>query len=73
MLPAALPLLRFDPRYERKWFHQFQHIYMWALYPFLQIVFQINDIKVNPSWYSESQLSAPLSATPSSVPVHLST
>ena len=47
MPPAALPFLRFDPRLERKWFHRYQHLYMWLMYPFLQVVFQIGDWKAS--------------------------
>ncbi|QDZ24457.1 fatty acid desaturase [Chloropicon primus] len=42
---SSYPVLRFDHRLPRKWFHRFQHIYMWAMYPFLQLVFQFGDIK----------------------------
>ena len=42
---SPYPLLRFDHRLPRKWFHRFQHIYMWAMYPFLQLVFQYGDIR----------------------------
>ena len=42
---SAYPLLRFDHRLPRKWFHKFQHIYMWAMYPFLQLIFQVGDIQ----------------------------
>jgi fatty acid desaturase (delta-4 desaturase) len=38
---SAFPLLRFDPRLPRSWFHQFQHIYMWAMFPLLQVAFQV--------------------------------
>jgi len=34
---SALPFLRFDPRLPRKWFHRYQHLYMWLTYPFLQV------------------------------------
>ena len=40
---SALPFLRFDPRLPRQWFHKYQHIYMWATFPFLQVIFQIGD------------------------------
>ena len=42
---SPYPLLRFDHRLPKKWFHRFQHIYMWAMYPFLQLVFQYGDIR----------------------------
>lgn len=42
---SAFPLLRFDARLPRLPAHKFQHIYMWALFPFMQVAFQIGDIK----------------------------
>ncbi|KAF8070962.1 acyl-lipid (7-3)-desaturase [Scenedesmus sp. PABB004] len=42
---SAFPILRFDPRLPRAWYHQFQHIYMWATFPLLQIMFQVGDVK----------------------------
>ena len=41
---SAFPLLRFDARLPKRWFHRFQHIYMWALFPALQLSFQVTDI-----------------------------
>lgn len=41
---SALPMMRFDARQPRAWFHKYQHIYMWALFPFLQAVFQVGDL-----------------------------
>jgi fatty acid desaturase (delta-4 desaturase) len=41
---SPYPLLRFDHRLPRLWFHKYQHLYMWAMYPFLQLVFQYGDI-----------------------------
>jgi acyl-lipid (7-3)-desaturase (Delta-4 desaturase) len=41
---SAFPLLRFDPRLPKMWFHQFQHIYMWFTFPFLQVGFQFTDL-----------------------------
>lgn len=38
---SAFPFLRFDPRLPKAWYHQFQHIYMWATFPLLQIMFQV--------------------------------
>ncbi|KAG2496097.1 hypothetical protein HYH03_005700 [Edaphochlamys debaryana] len=40
---SAFPLLRFDDRLPRAWYHQFQHIYMWVMFPFLQLLFQVGD------------------------------
>lgn len=42
---SAFPLLRFDPRLPRVWYHKYQHIYMWALFPLLQLGFQASDLK----------------------------
>ncbi|GIL65912.1 hypothetical protein Vafri_19551 [Volvox africanus] len=42
---SAFPFLRFDDRLPRHWYHSFQHIYMWVLFPFLQLVFQVGDWK----------------------------
>jgi hypothetical protein len=41
---SAFPLLRFDPRLPKMWFHQFQHIYMWFTFPLLQVGFQVTDL-----------------------------
>lgn len=38
---SAFPLLRFDPRLPKAWYHQWQHLYMWATFPLLQIGFQV--------------------------------
>jgi fatty acid desaturase (delta-4 desaturase) len=40
---SAFPALRFDARLPRKWFHKYQHIYMWATFPLLQLMFQVGD------------------------------
>ncbi|KAL4444962.1 hypothetical protein ABPG77_004012 [Micractinium sp. CCAP 211/92] len=40
---SSFPLLRFDARLPRRWYHRYQHIYMWATFPLLQLVFQIGD------------------------------
>ena len=42
---SAFPLLRFDARLPRHPMHRWQHIYMWALFPFLQLAFQVGDVK----------------------------
>jgi fatty acid desaturase (delta-4 desaturase) len=42
---SGAPFLRLDPRMERKWYHKYQHLYMWATFPLLTIVFQWGDIK----------------------------
>ena len=39
-----MPLLRFDARRERKWFHKFQHLYLFLAFPLLQVAFQVGDI-----------------------------
>eukprot|EP00878_Enallax_costatus_P021083 GHUV01022305.1.p1 GENE.GHUV01022305.1~~GHUV01022305.1.p1 ORF type:complete len:517 (+),score=135.46 GHUV01022305.1:3007-4557(+) len=41
---SAFPLLRFDPRLPRAWYHQYQHLYMWAVFPLLQLSFQAGDV-----------------------------
>jgi fatty acid desaturase (delta-4 desaturase) len=41
---TAMPLLRFDARRERKWFHKFQHLYLFLAFPLLQVAFQVGDI-----------------------------
>jgi acyl-lipid (7-3)-desaturase (Delta-4 desaturase) len=41
---SSFPLLRFDARMPKLWWHQFQHIYMWFTFPLLQVAFQITDI-----------------------------
>lgn len=41
---SAFPLLRFDARLPRKPWHAFQHLYMWATFPLLQLGFQFSDI-----------------------------
>jgi fatty acid desaturase (delta-4 desaturase) len=38
---SSFPFLRFDPRLPRAWYHKYQHIYMWAVFPLLQFVFQV--------------------------------
>lgn len=42
---TSFPFLRFDPRLPRAWYHKYQHIYMWATFPLLQLIFQVGDIK----------------------------
>ena len=41
---TAMPLLRFDARRERKWFHKFQHLYLFLAFPLMQVAFQVGDI-----------------------------
>nr|AFO64943.1 chloroplast delta-6 fatty acid desaturase [Chlamydomonas sp. ICE-L] len=40
----AYPILRFDHRMPKFWYHQFQHIYMWVTFPFLVVSFQAGDL-----------------------------
>ena len=40
---SPYPILRFDERMPKLWFHKYQHVYMWFMYPFLQLVFQYGD------------------------------
>lgn len=41
---TAMPLLRFDARQPKKWFHKFQHLYLFLAFPLMQVAFQIGDI-----------------------------
>lgn len=40
---SSFPLLRFDVRQPGAWYHKYQHIYMWALFPMMQLAFQAGD------------------------------
>ncbi|KIZ05268.1 inoleoyl-CoA desaturase [Monoraphidium neglectum] len=40
---SMYPLLRFDNRLPRLWFHRWQHLYVWAAYPALHLAFQLGD------------------------------
>ena len=42
---TAMPLLRFDARQPKKWFHRFQHYYLFAAFPLMQLAFQVGDLK----------------------------
>lgn len=42
---SAFPLLRFDARLPRFWFHKFQHVYMWVLFPFMLLSFHVSEIQ----------------------------
>ncbi|KAL6756900.1 fatty acyl delta4 desaturase [Haematococcus lacustris] len=59
----SAPFLRFDARQPKLWYHQYQHLYMWLIFPFLNLVFQLGDIKglvenrtVGATLYGASQL-----------------
>ncbi|GBF97145.1 hypothetical protein Rsub_10332 [Raphidocelis subcapitata] len=41
----AFPFLRFDARLPRAWYHRWQHIYMWATFPLLTLVFVFGDLQ----------------------------
>jgi fatty acid desaturase (delta-4 desaturase) len=41
---TAMPLLRFDARQPKKWFHKYQHWYLFLAFPLMQVAFQIGDI-----------------------------
>lgn len=41
---TAMPLLRFDARRPKAWYHRFQHWYMFLAFPLLQVAFQVGDI-----------------------------
>ena len=34
---SSFPLMRFDARLPKYWFHNFQHLYMWAAFPMMQV------------------------------------
>jgi len=40
---SSFPLLRFDVRQPRSWYHRYQHVYMWLLFPLMQLAFQAGD------------------------------
>lgn len=40
---SSFPLLRFDVRQPRAWYHKYQHVYMWLLFPLMQLAFQAGD------------------------------
>jgi fatty acid desaturase (delta-4 desaturase) len=42
---SSFPLMRFDARMPKYWFHNFQHIYMWAAFPLMQVAFEVGDMK----------------------------
>lgn len=42
---SSFPLMRFDARLPKYWFHKFQHIYMWAAFPMMQVAFEVGDMK----------------------------
>lgn len=42
---SSFPLLRFDVRQPRSWYHRYQHLYMWLLFPLMQLAFQAGDFQ----------------------------
>ena len=42
---SSFPLLRFDVRQPRAWYHAYQHVYMWLLFPLMQLAFQAGDFQ----------------------------
>lgn len=42
---SSFPLMRFDARLPKYWFHNFQHLYMWAAFPLMQAAFEVGDVK----------------------------
>lgn len=40
---SMYPLLRFDTRLPRMWWHRWQHLYIWVAYPALHLAFQLGD------------------------------
>lgn len=45
---SAFPFLRFDARLPRAWYHKYQHIYMWATFPLLTLVFTVRWVGADP-------------------------
>jgi len=41
---SAYPVVRFDHRMPQKWWHKYQHIYMWFAYPILTLGFHVSDV-----------------------------
>jgi len=41
---TAMPLLRFDARRPKAWYHRFQQWYMFLAFPLMQVAFQVGDI-----------------------------
>lgn len=42
---SSFPLMRFDGRLPKYWYHNFQHLYMWFAFPMMQLAFEFGDIK----------------------------
>eukprot|EP00238_Polyblepharides_amylifera_P014963 CAMPEP_0196579002 /NCGR_PEP_ID=MMETSP1081-20130531/15626_1 /TAXON_ID=36882 /ORGANISM="Pyramimonas amylifera, Strain CCMP720" /LENGTH=546 /DNA_ID=CAMNT_0041898427 /DNA_START=112 /DNA_END=1752 /DNA_ORIENTATION=+ len=42
---STFPMLRFDARMPKRWWHKFQHIYMWMIFPLMQAAFELGDMK----------------------------
>ena len=41
---STYPALRFDARLPQLWFHRWQHLYMWLVYPAMHSAFQLGDL-----------------------------
>ena len=41
---SAYPVVRFDHRMPQRWWHKYQHIYMWFAYPILTLGFHVSDV-----------------------------
>jgi len=42
---SSFPLMRFDARLPKYWYHNFQHLYMWLAFPMMQVAFEVGDMK----------------------------
>lgn len=41
---SAFPILRFDAQLPKYWYHKFQHIYMWFVFPLMTMTFHLGDL-----------------------------
>merc|ERR1711924_153411 len=41
---SSYPVVRFDHRMPQRWWHKYQHIYMWFAYPILTLGFHVRDV-----------------------------
>mmetsp|Transcript_20975 Transcript_20975/g.35178 ORF Transcript_20975/g.35178 Transcript_20975/m.35178 type:complete len:561 (-) Transcript_20975:446-2128(-) len=42
---SSFPMLRFDARLPKYWYHKYQHMYMWLAFPLMQVAFEVGDLK----------------------------
>eukprot|EP00232_Nephroselmis_pyriformis_P017822 CAMPEP_0182882208 /NCGR_PEP_ID=MMETSP0034_2-20130328/17639_1 /TAXON_ID=156128 /ORGANISM="Nephroselmis pyriformis, Strain CCMP717" /LENGTH=537 /DNA_ID=CAMNT_0025015287 /DNA_START=51 /DNA_END=1664 /DNA_ORIENTATION=- len=43
---SGWPVIRFDASLPQRWWHKYQHIYLWVIYPFLTLSFHAGDISM---------------------------